>query len=114
MSNCIFCKIIAREIPAQIVYQDEFVTAFRDINPEAPVHILVVPNSHIVTLDQAGQVDEGIVGKVFLAAGKIAFQEGVTAGGYRVVANFGVDAGQIVPHLHLHLLAGRKFGWPPG
>jgi histidine triad (HIT) family protein len=112
--DCIFCRIVAREIPAGIVYQDEYVTAFRDINPEAPVHILVIPNAHLGALHVLQASEESVLGKLCLAAGAIAQQEGISGEGYRLVANFGPDAGQVVPHLHMHLLGGRSFSWPPG
>jgi histidine triad (HIT) family protein len=105
---------VAREIPANIVYQDDCVTAFRDINPEAPVHILIIPNSHIGSLDELTRDDELALGKVMRVAGQIALQEGIATKGYRIVANLGGDAGQVVSHLHAHLLGGRKMLWPPG
>ena len=107
----LFTKIINREIPSDIVYEDEFVVGFRDLNPQAPTHILIVPRHEIPGLSALpGQGDHM---HILNAAGKIAEKEGLK-GGYRLVINQGVDAGQSVPHLHAHLLGGRKLGWPPG
>lgn len=109
----LFQKIEAGEIPAEIVYEDQTCFAFRDINPQAPVHILVVPRKPIPSLDDLGPDDAALVGNLFLAAQKIAAAEGL-ASGYRTVFNCGDDAGQTVFHIHLHLLGGRRLGWPPG
>jgi histidine triad (HIT) family protein len=108
--STIFSKIIAKEIPADIVYQDELVTAFRDINPQAPTHILIIPNKEIPTVNDVTPDDEQMLGRMFVAAQKIAQQEGVAAGGYRLLINCGSDAGQEVFHLHMHLLGGRRLG----
>jgi len=113
-SDCIFCGIVARRRPATIVYQDVAVTAFRDQNPKAPVHVLLVPNRHIVGAFQLEPEDAENVGRMFLAAKEVARAEGLEAGGYRLVVNSGPDAGQSVFHFHLHLLGGRRMGWPPG
>lgn len=113
-TETIFTKIVRREIPAQIVYQDDDVTAFRDLNPAAPTHILIVPNKVIANLNDATAGDERLLGKLLLIAQKLAVQEGIAAGGYRVVMNCNADGGQSVYHLHLHLLGGRKMTWPPG
>ncbi len=113
-TDTIFAKIARREIPAQIVYQDDEVTAFRDLNPAAPTHILIVPNRVIPTLNDATPGDERVLGKLLLTAQKLAAQEGIAAGGYRVVMNCNSDGGQSVYHIHLHLLGGRKMTWPPG
>ncbi len=113
-SDTVFAKIVRKEIPAQIIYQDEDVTAFRDLNPAAPTHILIVPNQIIPTLNDATPEDERLLGKLLLTARKLAQQEGIAAGGYRVVMNCNSDGGQSVYHLHLHLLGGRKLTWPPG
>lgn len=113
-SDTIFAKIARREIPAQIVYQDDDVTAFRDLNPAAPTHILIVPNKIIPTLNDATAEDERLLGKLLLTAQKLAKDEGIAAGGYRVVMNCNADGGQSVYHIHLHLLGGRTLGWPPG
>ncbi|GAB6166988.1 histidine triad nucleotide-binding protein [Thermostilla marina] len=109
----VFKKIIDREIPADIVYEDDWCLAFRDINPQAPVHLIVIPKKEIVNVDDMRDEDVEILGRIFLAIKKIAAQEGLEKG-YRVVTNNGRDAGQEVMHLHFHVLAGRGFGWPPG
>jgi len=109
----IFAKIIAREIPANIVFEDDVCLAFRDISPKAPTHILVIPKKPIVSLADVTDEDEAIMGRCVVAATKIARQEGLDAG-YRLVVNCGTDGGQEVPHLHFHILGGRKMTWPPG
>jgi len=109
----IFKKIIDREIPADIVYEDDLCLAFNDINPQAPTHVIVIPKKEIPTVDDVAEADESLVGHLFVVIGKIAAQLGL-GGGYRVVANCGRDAGQEVMHLHLHLLGGRPLSWPPG
>ena len=111
--STIFAKVINREIPAQIVYEDEHCLAFRDINPQAPTHVLVIPKKEIPRLVDAQDADQALLGHLLLAVGKIARQLGVQEA-YRVVVNNGAEAGQSVFHLHLHLLAGRPFHWPPG
>jgi histidine triad (HIT) family protein len=112
--ECIFCKIVARQIPASLVYQGEQVTAFRDLDPQAPVHVLVVPNQHIANTEALEPEHDAIVGAVMRAARAIAQQEGVAESGYRLVVNTGRDANNTVPHLHIHLLGGRGLNWPPG
>lgn len=114
MSTTIFGKIIAGQIPAQIVYDDEAVLAFRDINPQAPIHILIVPKKPIATINDLTPDDAELVGKLYLAAQKIAAEQGFAESGYRTVMNCNQDGGQDVFHIHLHLLAGRQMGWPPG
>ena len=114
MSECLFCRIIAGEVPGNVVFQDQQLTAFRDINPQAPVHILIVPREHIPSLAEVAPGQAELVGKLHLAAAELARRAGLTEQGWRVVSNVGADAGQTVPHLHLHLLGGRPFGWPPG
>lgn len=114
MSNCLFCRIVAGDIPAKIAYQDDDVVAFHDINPQAPLHVLVIPRKHIATINDLQADDAEIVGKLFLVAQQIATEAGYSDDGYRVVMNCGVDAGQTVFHIHLHLLAGRRLTWPPG
>ena len=109
-TETIFSKIIRREIPSDIVYQDEQVTAFRDINPQAPVHILVVPNKLIPTANDVAPEDEQVLGHMFVVAAKIAAQEGIAESGYRLMVNCNRDAGQEVYHLHLHILGGRRLG----
>jgi histidine triad (HIT) family protein len=110
----IFEKIIAHEIPAKIVLEDEDVIAFHDANPQAPVHVLVVPKRVIPRLDEAEESDQPLLGKLIFTAAKIARDLGISASGYRVVINSGPDAGESVPHLHVHLLGKRSLGWPPG
>lgn len=112
--SCIFCRIVAGEIPATIVHRDDQVTAFRDINPQAPLHVLVVPNRHIPAVGALTEEDEALVGRVVRTAAVLAASEGVADRGYRLVLNSGPDAGQSVDHLHLHLLGGRRLQWPPG
>lgn len=114
MNDCIFCKIAAGEIPADIVYDDGEVLAFRDINPEAPVHLLLIPRRHIATLNDLNEADAALVGRLYLAGQQIAAELGVAESGYRTVINCNRDAGQLVFHIHMHLLAGRELGWPPG
>jgi len=114
MADCIFCKIARKEIPAKIVYEDRQVVAFEDINPQAPTHTLVIPKSHFPTLNDIGAEEEGLLGHMTLVATRIAKDKGLDATGYRVVANCLESAGQSVFHIHLHLLGGRRFTWPPG
>ena len=111
--DCIFCKIVAGKIPSKKVHEDERVFAFHDIDPKAPTHILVIPKKHIRSMAEAGGEDEGIFGRMLLAASDIARQQGL-ARGYRVVISTGPEGGQTVDHLHLHLLGGRQMHWPPG
>jgi histidine triad (HIT) family protein len=111
-NDCLFCRIVRREIPAKVIHEDEHTVAFRDIDPKAPTHVLVIPKKHIATLNDA--TDATLVGRLLIAAKEIAVAEGITDGGYRTVVNCGAGAGQTVFHLHLHLLGGRKLSWPPG
>jgi histidine triad (HIT) family protein len=113
MRTCAFCRIVAGEESARIVHQDEDVTAFHDQNPQAPTHILIIPNKHIQSVSEVEAEDVDVLGKLFVVAGQIAHQEGLTAG-YRLVVNTGSQAGQSVPHLHVHVLGGRRMSWPPG
>jgi histidine triad (HIT) family protein len=113
-NDTIFAKIVRREIPANIAYQDDEVTAFHDVNPAAPTHILIVPNKIIPTLNDAAPEDEHLLGKLMLIAQKLAKDMGIADNGYRVVMNCNPDGGQSVYHIHLHLLGGRKLTWPPG
>ena len=108
--DCLFCKIIKKEIPSKVVYEDDTVLAFRDINPVAPVHILVIPKKHIGSLVELTNEDEAIVGKIYTIINKIAKQEGIAEKGFRVIVNCGEDGGQEVKHLHFHLLGGKKLG----
>ncbi len=112
--NCIFCKIIARKVPSKIVYEDNLVMAFEDVNPQAPVHTLVVPKKHIPEIHSMTESDRELVGHLFFAAKKFAEDRGLDAKGYRMVINNGAGAGQTVFHVHLHILSGRRFSWPPG
>jgi len=114
MSEDLFLKIIARDIPAQVVYETDDVLAFRDINPQAPLHVLIVPKRRIRTINDIEPGDEKLVGKLFSAARNIAKAAGMEEAGYRVVMNCNEAAGQTVFHIHLHLLGGRAFNWPPG
>ena len=110
--NCIFCKIIAKEIPGEILYQDGLVTAFRDIDPAAPVHILIVPNKHIPSMNEVTLEDAALLGHLQLVAQKLAAEEGIDQKGYRLVTNTGDDGGQVVYHIHLHLMGGKKLSIP--
>jgi histidine triad (HIT) family protein len=114
MSDCLFCKIINREIPGSIVYEDDRVLAFNDINPQAPTHVLLVPKRHIASLNDLTPDDDRVVGELLRRAGVIARERGIADGGYRTVFNTNRDAGQTVFHVHLHLLGGRPMSWPPG
>jgi len=114
MSNDLFLKIIAGEIPADVVFENENVLAFRDVNPKAPFHILIIPKTRIATINQIQDHDEALIGKLFTAARDIAAEQGFSEDGYRVVMNCNAAAGQTVFHIHLHMLAGREFSWPPG
>jgi histidine triad (HIT) family protein len=110
--DCLFCKIVRGEIPAKLLFENDRVVAFRDIKPEAPTHILVVPREHVSSLNEA--TNAALIGELSLAAAKIAKSEGIAESGYRTVINTNRDAGQTVFHVHLHLLGGRAMGWPPG
>ncbi len=110
----IFKKIIDGEIPADVVYDDEHCLAFKDVNPQAPIHILVIPKKEIPSLEGASQEDQGLLGHLLLRVAEIARSQGLEVDGYRVVANIGPDGGQSVDHLHFHLLGGRSLSWPPG
>lgn len=114
MENCIFCKIASGEIPSKKVYEDEKIVAFRDISPAAPVHILIIPKKHINSVNDLETSDEALIGYIFMAARKIAEDEGISESGYRIVNNCGSDGGQSVQHLHFHILGGRSLNWPPG
>ena len=114
MIDCLFCKMVAGEIKPDVVYEDDEVLAFRDLNPQAPVHALVIPKQHLATLNELDASHAALMGKLFLAAKQIAEQEGLAQRGYRTVVNCNAEAGQSVYHVHLHLLAGRPMKWPPG
>ena len=113
MSDCLFCRIVAGEIPAQKVYEDDHTFAFEDLHPQAPTHVLIVPKKHIAGLAEAAAADAEVLGLCLWAAAEIARQHGLR-GGYRTVVNVGPDGGQTVFHLHVHLLGGRAMSWPPG
>ena len=113
MEDCLFCKIGRKEVPAKLVYEDEAIFAFEDIHPQAPTHILICPRKHVVSLTDATAEDTAMLGRLQLLAAKLAVERKLT-GGYRAVVNNGSGAGQSVFHLHLHLLGGRAFRWPPG
>lgn len=112
--DCIFCKIAAGEIDSDIVHETDHIVAFRDLNPQAPTHVLIIPRRHIATINDLAENDAELVGWLYLAAKKIAAEEGLAEPGYRVVMNCNAGAGQSVFHVHLHLLGGRAFSWPPG
>ena len=112
--SCLFCKIVAGELPATIVFEDQDVMAFRDINPQAPTHLLIIPKRHIATIDDTEIKDEQLLGRMILTAKKLAELEGLSPAGYRLVFNVNVGGGQVVYHIHLHLLGGRQMVWPPG
>ena len=114
MSDCLFCKMVSGEIQPDTVYEDEDVLAFRDINPQAPTHVLVIPKTHVSTINDLQPEHAELVGKLYLAAAKIADQEGFAEAGYRAVMNCNDAGGQTVFHIHLHLLGGRRFTWPAG
>ena len=114
MSDCLFCKILDGEIPCDKVFENEHVIAFRDVNPQAPTHVLVIPRKHISTINDLTADDKNIVGEMMLAAQEVAKQEGIEESGYRLVMNCNEGAGQTVFHIHLHILGGRRMHWPPG
>lgn len=114
MDDCLFCRMVAGEIKPDTVYEDDEILAFRDINPQAPLHVLVIPKRHIATTNDLDGEDAGLVGRLVLAARRIAADEGVDEAGYRLVVNCNAGAGQSVFHVHVHLLGGRRLGWPPG
>ena len=114
MDDCLFCKMASGEIKPDVLYEDDDVLAFRDINPQAPVHALIIPKRHISTLNDLEEQDAETIGKLFLAASNVAKQEGIDEAGYRTLINCNEQGGQVVFHVHLHLLGGRRMGWPPG
>jgi histidine triad (HIT) family protein len=114
VAECLFCKIVAGQIPATIVFQDDHVVAFKDVTPRAPTHVLIVPRRHIASLNDLGAGDDALVGEMVRAAAAIATEQGLADRGYRTVFNCNADAGQTVFHIHLHLLGGRTMAWPPG
>lgn len=114
MSDCLFCKFVSGELQADVVFDDDDVMAFRDINPQAPMHVLVVPKQHVATINELTDKNAELVGRMYLAAKQVATEAGYAESGYRTVMNCNADAGQTVFHIHLHVLAGRELGWPPG
>jgi histidine triad (HIT) family protein len=114
MSDCLFCNIVAGDVPADVVYENEHVVAFRDINPVAKTHVLVIPRGHIASLNEAVPEHREVLGELMLAAREVANREGVAESGYRVVVNTMEGAGQAVFHIHLHVIGGRRLSWPPG
>ena len=114
MESCVFCRIVAGEIPARKVYEDADLLAFEDLNPAAPVHVLIIPKKHVATLRDVEEAEEELIGAIFTAANRIAREKGVAEEGFRVVVNCGENGGQTVFHLHFHLLGGRRMEWPPG
>lgn len=114
MSDCIFCKIIDKKIPARIIYEDEHALAFEDVNPQAPVHTLVIPKKHIPTLLDIKEQDNNLIGHLIKVANKIANDKGIAERGFRVVTNCNPESGQTVYHIHFHILGGRQMHWPPG
>jgi len=112
--NCLFCKIAQAEIPATVVFEDDELMAFRDINPQAPTHLLVIPKRHIATINDCNDQDEQLLGSMILRAKKLAQAEGLSEDGYRLIFNINSGGGQEVYHIHLHLLGGRQMTWPPG
>lgn len=114
MSDCIFCKIAGKAIPSKMVYEDDQVFAFDDVNPQAPVHALVIPKRHVASLQELSEPDHTLLGRLLLACTRVAQMKGLTDSGYRLVANTGKDGGQTVFHLHFHVMGGRHMAWPPG
>jgi histidine triad (HIT) family protein len=114
MTDCLFCKIVDKKIPAKIVHEDEHAVAFDDINPQAPVHTLVIPKRHVAAVQDLGPNDQALLGQLLRTCVIVAQQKGVAESGYRIVANTGPDGGQTVFHLHFHVMGGRHMGWPPG
>lgn len=114
MPDCLFCRILAGDVPAEAVYENDHVFAFRDINPVAPTHVLLIPREHIASLNDAAAPQRALLGEMLLAAREVAAREGLSESGYRLVFNTMKDAGQVVFHIHAHLIGGRAMGWPPG
>lgn len=114
MDDCLFCKMVSGEIPSNIVFENDFVLAFRDIDPKAPTHILVIPKKHIQSINELGPDDQSLAGEILLAAKTIAKAEGIETSGFRTVFNTNDDGGQTVFHIHMHVLGGRRLTWPPG
>lgn len=114
MADCIFCNIVLKEIPAKVVYEDDLIMAFHDIEPQAPTHVVIIPKDHIQSIDHTSDIHKDLLGHILLSINNIAKEIGISEKGYRVVNNCGVLGGQTVDHLHFHLLGGRQMQWPPG
>ena len=114
MTDCLFCNIAAKKIPANIIFTDDEVVAFRDVNPQAPTHVLIIPREHVATINDAEDKHQSLLGKMILTAKKIAATEGLSEDGYRLLFNVNLKGGQTVYHIHLHLVGGRQMTWPPG
>ncbi len=114
MADCLFCRIVAGEVPAEIVHADDLVVAIRDISPRAPTHLLLLPRRHIASATELTEADGAMLGRLFAVGAELARREGLAERGYRLVTNVGRESGQSVNHLHVHLLGGRRMGWPPG
>ncbi|MGB9893279.1 MAG: histidine triad nucleotide-binding protein [Candidatus Saccharicenans sp.] len=114
MTDCLFCRIVGKEIPTKVVYEDDELLAFEDIRPQAPIHILIIPKEHISTLKEATEDKAKLLGKILIKAKEIARLKGIDQSGFRIVLNTGPDSGQEVFHIHFHLIGGRRLGWPPG
>jgi len=114
MENCLFCGMVAGDIPCDKVYEDDSYLAFRDINPQAPVHLLIIPKRHLASVADLDPADAGVIGDLAVVGSRLAAEAGLNPGGFRWVFNCGEDGGQTVPHIHLHLLGGRRLDWPPG
>ena len=114
MSDCLFCKIVTGDIPAEKVFENDHVIGFQDLNPQAPTHVLIIPKKHVSTINDLQDEDKALVGEMFMAARQIAADQGLAEKGYRTVMNCNEEAGQTVFHIHLHLLGGRRMQWPPG
>ncbi len=114
MNECLFCKIVEKKIPAKLVYEDDTTLAFDDIHPQAPVHTLVIPKRHVVSIHDLGEADQALLARLLLTCRKVANNKGLAGSGFRLVANTGQDGGQTVFHLHFHVMGGRQLGWPPG
>lgn len=114
MSDCIFCRIVERTLPSRVVHEDDQAIAFEDVNPQAPVHILIIPRRHVASLEELSVADASLLGHLMLTSARIAKQKGLAESGHRLVVNTGREGGQTVFHLHLHLLGGRPMNWPPG
>lgn len=114
MSDCLFCRIAEHQVESDVIYEDDDLVAFHDINPQAPTHILIIPRKHIATVNDAGEEDQDLLGKMVLKARDLASEQGIASDGYRLAMNTGSNGGQAVYHIHLHLLGGRAMQWPPG